>query len=155
MNPSLIKRGLDDEMYANACPTIGSLLAAHYSTPEKHREDLYSADGFFFSMYPDRRIYLRPAFSLEFDVDEDPKRPTLWVQVMQLSPGFHQIIPVWRGKAFWNGPDADSDISVGILCYAFAQRHGMHLSEWYAYISDQRINKTSKTTRKAKATVIH
>jgi hypothetical protein len=102
LNPSIIKRGMDDEEYSNACPTIGTLMIAHFSTPERHRKDIYSADGLFFATHPLRRTYLRPAFKNEFDIDEretvNQERPTLWILVSQLVPGRHMILPVWRGR---------------------------------------------------------
>lgn len=155
MNPKLIKHDLDGDEYANACPTIGALLVAHYSTPQHHRADLYAADADFFSWYPAQRIYLRPAFPMEFDIEENSSRPTLWVQVIQLSPGFHQILPVWRGKAFWNGPESDSDEGVAHILLQMALRNGMNLSDWMGYIYDQRILKLNRTARKAKKALVH
>jgi hypothetical protein len=154
MNPKLINP-LDSDEYANAAPTIGTLMAAHYSSPDKHRDDLYEADTQFFSMEPDRRTYLRPAFPLEWDLNEDAQRPTLWCQVMRLSPGFHQIIPVWRGKAFWSGRDVDSDSGVGIICYACAMREGINLSEWIGYMQDCRVRNADELRLSAKKQVIH
>jgi hypothetical protein len=142
MNPKLIKQDIDGNEYSNSCPTIGALMIAHYSTPQAHRADIYEADRLFFSVHPGRRMYLRPAFAWEFDVEESEtqsqERPTLWVRVLQISSGFHEILPVWRGRAFWNGPQSDSDEGCGIVCLNCALHGGVNLSDWSAYISDAR-----------------
>lgn len=155
MNPALIKRGIDDEEYSNACPTIGALMVAHFSTPERHREDIYGADGLFFAANPSNRMYLRPAFRNEYDIDTGEERPTLWVLVSQLAPEFHNIIPVWRGKAFWNGPDVDSDEGVGRIYLQMCLRGGLNLSEWMSYIFDQRARKSNPSKSRRKETTIH
>lgn len=159
MNPALIKRDVDDEVYSNACPTIGALMIAHFSTPERHREDIYGADGLFFTTYPSRRTYLRPAFPGEYDIDENEtenvERPMLWVLVSQLAPGFHNIIPVWRGKAFWNGPEVDSDEGVGRTYLLMCLRGGIHLSEWMSYVFDCRARKSDQSKKCRKETTVH
>src|SRR6202044_2499758 len=104
LNPSLINRTLDDEDYANAAPTLGTLMIARFSAPEpeRHSEIVYGADGLFFATYPSRRIYLRPALRNEFDIytseAEYKERPTLWLSVTLLAPGYHVDLPVWRGR---------------------------------------------------------
>ena len=153
MNPDLIKRDIDGNEYSNACPTIGSLILAHFSTPERHRSDIYGADGLFFATHAERRMYLRPAFRSEYDIEEPETvtvdRPTLWVLVTQLAPGFHMILPVWRGRNFWNGVAASTDEGVGKLLLTMSLRSGLNLSEWMSYIYDQRARKAdgSKTTK--------
>lgn len=155
MNPALIKSDVDGELYSDACPTIGALMIAHFSTPERHREDIYGADGLFFATYPSRRTYLRPAFPSEFDIDENVERPMLWVLVSQLSPGFHNIVPVFRGKAFWSGVDVDSDKGVGRVYLQMCLRGGVHLSEWMSYIQDVRTRKSNLPKRHRKETTVH
>ena len=148
LNPDLIKRGIDDDEYATACPTLGTLMVAHFSTPEAHRKDIYEADCQFFATHIDRRIYLRPTFRMEHDIDEretqNIERPTLWVSVTQLAPGFHMLLPVWRGRSFWNGPQSDSDAGVGALLLQMSLRGGLNIAEWYSYVSDQRVRKADK-----------
>lgn len=157
MNPALIKRGIDDEEYANACPTIGSLMVAHFSTPnsEQHNPIVYGADGLFFSTYPDRRMYLRPAFRNEYDIytseSDYEERPTLWVLVSLLSPGHHMILPVWRGRAFWHGMETDQAVADAVL--QMCLREGLSISEWYSFISDQRIRKSDMAKRRSKERV--
>lgn len=156
MNPDLIKHDIDGEEYSNATPTLGTLMVAHYSTPEAHRKDIYEADAGFFAAYPERRVYLRLAFAGEFDIGEDSNRPLLWIQVTKLSEGFHQILPVWRGRAYWSGKHAGSDEGVAKLLLEFAKRFGMSLGEWQSYIFDQRSRKGKITKKsKTKAELIH
>jgi hypothetical protein len=157
LNPDLIKRGIDDEEYSNACPTIGTLMIAHFSTPELHRSDIFQADESFFAANPSRRTYLRPAFKLEYDLDEAETQniapPMLWVCVSQHAPGFHMILPVWRGQAFWNGRQSDSGAGVGALLLQMCLRGGIHIAEWYSYISDQRVRKADKSKSRKKGLV--
>ncbi len=70
LNPKLIKHDLDGEEYEHSCPTLGTLMVAHFSTPdpEQHNPLIYGADGLFFATHMDRRMYLRPAFRNEFDI---------------------------------------------------------------------------------------
>jgi len=154
INPDLIKRDLDGEEYSNACPTIGMLMVAHFSTPERHRSDIYGADELFFSTRPDRRTYLRPAFRNEYDIDEreteNVERPMLWVLVSQLAPGRHMILPVWRGRNFWNGPDCSTDEGVAAILLHMCLRGGLNLSEWMSYIYDQRARKAPINAAKPK-----
>jgi hypothetical protein len=153
LNPALINDELDAEEYANAVPTIGHQMLAHFSTPTKHNSVVYGADGLFFSMYPNQRMYLRPAFPGEFDVftsNEDfARRPMLWLLVVQLAPGVHEITPRWRGHAFWHGMKTDQDVAEVVM--QMSERGGVHISEWYGYIADQRARKgKTKTKQKAK-----
>ena len=153
MNPDLIKRDLDGEEYSNACPTIGALMVAHFSTPEGHRKDIYSADGLFFATNPSNRMYLRPAFRNEYDIDTGEGRPTLWVLVSQLAPGHHMLLPVWRGKAFWSGLETDQAVADVLL--QMCLRGGLNLSEWMSYIFDQRARKSNPPKKRRKETTIH
>lgn len=153
MNPALIKRGIDDEEYSNACPTIGALMVAHFSTPERHRKDIYGADSLFFSTNPDNRMYLRPALPNEYDIDIDAERPTLWILVSQLAPGHHMILPVWRGKAFWSGLETDQ--AVGEVLLKMCLRGGLNLSEWMSYVFDQRARKSAEPKKSKSAATIH
>ena len=153
LNPELIKRDLDGEEYSNACPTIGTLMIAHFSTPERHRNDIYGADGLFFATHPERRMYLRPAFRNEYDIDENEtnnvERPMLWVLVSQLAPGFHMILPVWRGRNFWNGPESSTDEGIASILLQMCLRGGLNLSEWMSYIYDQRAHKADDAVVRA------
>lgn len=148
MNPDLIKRDLDGNEYSNACPTIGMLLIAHFSTPERHRSDIYGADGLFFATHCERRTYLRPAFPNEYDIEDretvNVERPMLWVLVSQLASGFHMILPVWRGRNFWNGPESSTDEGIGRILLQMCLRGGLNVSEWMSYIYDQRARKTDE-----------
>lgn len=159
LNPSLINPELDEEEYANAVPTIGHQMLAHFSTPTKHNAIVYGADGLFFSMYPNQCMYLRPAFPGEFDVftsNEDfARRPTLWLLVVQLAPGVHEITPRWRGKAFWNGKDVVTDQSVAEVVMQMSERGGIHISEWYSWISDQRARKGKTSAKKQKKSKVN
>jgi hypothetical protein len=159
MNPDLIKSDLDGNEYSNACPTIGTLMVAHFSTPERHRSDIYGADGLFFATHPERRMYLRPAFRGEYDIEEtetvNVERPMLWALVSQLAPGFHMILPVWRGRNFWNGPQSSSDEGVAALLLQMCLRGGLSIAEWYGYISDQRVRKADESRGKAKKQRVH
>jgi hypothetical protein len=159
LNPSLVKRGIDDEEYSNACPTIGTLMVAHFSTPERHRADIYGADGLFFATHHERRTYLRPAFLNEYDISEretqNAERPMLWVLVSQLADGHHMILPAWRGKAFWNGPESDSDQAVAVILLQTCLRGGINIAEWMSYVYDQRARKANNKAMKAKGPVIH
>ena len=143
LNPNLVKHDLDDEEYANACPTIGTLMLAHFSTPERHNALIYGADGLFFATYPMRRIYLRRALRGEFDIftsENDYKtRPALWLLVQHTSPGHHMILPVWRGQLFWK--DVDTDEAVASALVEMSLRQGLHLSEWHSFVCDQRVRK--------------
>lgn len=143
LNPNLIKHHLDGREYENACPTLGTPMVAHFSTPEQHNPAIYGADGLFFATHLDRRLYLRPAFRNEFDIftteSDFQLRPILWVLVSQLWPGFHEITPRWRGKAFWH--DLESDHAIATVLMKMSLRNGVHLSEWLGYVQDQRIRK--------------
>jgi hypothetical protein len=145
----------DDAELQNACPTIGALVLAHFSTPTKHNTVVYGADGLFFSTYPSRRMYLRPAFRGEFDVYTSEldfeQRPMLWVLVSQSAPGFHEITPRWRGHAFWGGMETDQAVAEVVM--QMSERGGLNLSEWYGFISDRRICKTDKAGNRGKQTV--
>jgi hypothetical protein len=152
LGDNLVKRPIDDEEYANACPTIGTLMLAHFSTPTKHNTIVYGADGLFFSTYPSRRMYLRPAFRGEFDIytsEQDyERRPMLWVLVSQSAPGYHEITPRWRGHAFWGGMEADQAVAEVVM--QMSERSGLSLAEWYGFISDQRIRKTDAANNRSK-----
>jgi len=155
LGDNLVKRPIDNEEYANACPTVGTLMLARFSTPTKHNTIVYGADGLFFSTYPSRRMYLRPAFPNEFDVfttEEDfRERPMLWVLVTQSTPGYHEITPRWRGHAFWSGMGTDQAVAEVVM--QMSERGGLNLSEWYGFISDQRIRKADKAINRSKQTV--
>jgi len=143
VNPNLIKQDIDGVEYSNAAPPIGSTLLVHFSTPGRHRADIYEVDCGFFADRPTRTIYLRPALALEYDVEASDasgvERPTLWVSVQQVAPGFHVIMPVWRGNhTFWSGMDANTDEGVWRAILKMCLRGGLHLSDWFAYISDCR-----------------
>jgi len=146
LNPKLIKGEIDGDEYENACPTIGTMMLVHFSTPEpeQHNPVVYGADGLFFATNMTRRLYLRPAFRNEFDIftseSDFQERPVLWVLVSQLWPGFHEITPRWRGKAFWN--DLESDQAVAKALLQMSLREGLHLSEWMGFVQDQRIRKS-------------
>ncbi len=107
LSSNLVKHGIDDEEYADACPTIGTLCLAHFSTPTQHNEVLYQTDGAFFAMHPSRRLYLREALPGEFDIwtttEAFESRPKLWILVSLLSEGFHErtraIVEASFGKA--------------------------------------------------------
>lgn len=155
---NLVKRPVDDEEYANACPTVGTLALAHFSTPTKHNTVVYGADGLFFASYPSRRMYLRPSFRNEFDIytseSDFEQRPMLWVLVSQSAPGFHEITPRWRGHAFWSGTETDQAVAEVVM--QMSERGGLNLSEWYGFISDQRIRKADKARkRRDKTEVVH
>ena len=145
LNPALIKHGVDDEEYENACPTIPALMLAHLSRPDKaqHNPIVYGADGLFFSTYETRRMYLRPAFPNEFDIHttefDHQERPTLWVLVSLLCPGHHLLLPVWRGRAFWRAMETDQ--AVADVLHEMCLRGGLSISEWYSFICDQRVRK--------------
>lgn len=153
MNSNLINPELDEEEYANAAPTIGYLMAAHFSTPEKHNVELYQTDGLFFSIHHKRRMYLRPALRGEFDTyisEEDyEQRPILWVLVSQLAPGIHERTPRWRGKAFWNGKDVASDEGTAGIVMRMSEKGGVSQSEWLSFIYDQRARKGKTSTKKS------
>lgn len=151
LNPKLIKGELDGDEYENACPTIGTMMLAHFSTQENNNPIIYGADGLFFATNLTRRLYLRPAFRNEFDIftseADFQERPTLWVLVSQLWPGHHEITPRWRGKAFWH--DLESDQAVAEALVQMSLRGGLHLAEWYGFISDKRIRKSDAATNQS------
>ena len=153
LSENLIKHGIDNAEYENACPTVGTLMLARFSAPnpDQHNPIVYGADGLFFATYPSRRMYLRPAFRNEFDVfttEEDfQQRPMLWVLVSQLAPGFHEITPRWRGHAFWSGMETDRAVAEVVL--QMSVRGGLNLAEWMGFVQDRRIRKadTAKNHR--------
>jgi hypothetical protein len=146
----LINPETDAEIYAEACPTLGTLMLARYSTPSRHHEAIYGADGLFFATFPERRMYLRPAYAGEFDPfngwDEFKKMPTLWVLVLKLSDGFHEHTPRWRGNNFWTHHGTDEQTAATLV--EIAERGALKLSEWYGYVSDKR-NSNRDARRKA------
>jgi hypothetical protein len=148
MNPALINDELDRAEYANAAPTLGTLTAARFSKPEQHNEIVYGADGLFFATHPERRTYLRESFRNEFDIYtnelEYEQRPKLWVLVIQLSPGHHMILPVWRGRAFWISLETDKAVADVVM--QTCERGGLSVSEWMGFIYDQRIRKSDGST---------
>jgi hypothetical protein len=154
MNTNLIKHGLDDEFYELACPTVGTLMLANFSTPDKHNSIVYGADGLFFSTYRSNRMYLRPAFPNEFDIftsiEDFNERPTLWVLVTQMSPGYHERTPRWRGHAFWAGKNTETDQAVAKVVMQMSERGGLSLSEWYGYVLDQRVRKNDAEYKRSK-----
>jgi hypothetical protein len=158
LNEKLIKHGIDDQEYAKACPTLGTLMLAHFSTPDpaQHTSIVYGADSLYFSTFPSRRIYLRKAINNEFDLFESEfafeQCPKLWVLVTQLSPGFHEITPRWRGRAFWS--DLETDQAVATVLIEMSLRNGISLSEWLGFIQDQRIRNADKKKKHGKQ-VIH
>jgi hypothetical protein len=145
LSPHIIKHPIDDEEYANAAPTIGTLMLAHFSTPERHSTVIYGADSLFFATFPMRRIYLRRALRGEFDIftseNDYQARPVLWLLVQKTSPGYHMIIPVWRGQLFWSGLDTDKAVANAVE--KMSLRQGLHLSEWHSFVCDQRVRKTN------------
>jgi hypothetical protein len=146
MNPALINDKLDRSEYENAAPTIGTLMAARFSTPEpeKHNPIVYEADGLFFAMHPQRRIYLRESFRNEFDIytneDDYERRPKLYVVVMQIWPGHHMILPIWRGRTFWSNVETDKACADVIM--QTCERGGLNIAEWMSFVYDQRIRKS-------------
>jgi hypothetical protein len=157
LNPALINDKLDAEEYANAVPTIGHQMLAHFSTPTKNNSVVYESDGLFFSMYPNQRMYLRPAFPGEFDAftsNEDfARRPLLWILVTQLAPGVHERTPRWRGHAFWHVMKTDRDVAEVVM--QMSERGGIHISEWYSWISDQRARKCKTSPKKQKKSKVN
>lgn len=141
-NPKLINPVSDVEIYADVCPTIGTLMLAHYSTPAKHNPAVYKRDEQFFSTFPDRRLYLRPAIAGEFDVfkgwEAFKKLPVLWVLVSKLTEGTHEITPRYRGERFWKNHGTD-DQTAAILI-EIAEKGALKLSDWYSYVADERIS---------------
>jgi hypothetical protein len=146
INPALINDELDRAEYENAAPTVGSLMIARFSTPkpDEHNPIVYEADGLFFAMHPERRTYLREALRNEYDIytneDEYERRPKLWLLVTQMWPGHHMILPVWRGRAFWNVIESDKAVAEAVLQMSI--RGGLSIAEWYGFICDQRIRKS-------------
>jgi len=139
-NDKLINPDVDSSIYADACPTLGTLMLARYSTPTKHHKDIYAADNEFFSTFPDRRMYLRQAYAGEFDPfttwEEFGKIPTLWVLVTKLSEGIHERTPRFRGQHFWTHHGSDEQTANVLI--QIAERGALRLSEWYGYVSDKR-----------------
>jgi hypothetical protein len=156
MNAKLIKHELDSEFYELACPTLGTLMLAHFSTPDKHNAVVYGADTLFFTMHPSQRMYLRHAFPNEFDIftsiEDFNERPTLWVLVSQMSTCYHERTPRWRGKAFWTGKNTETDQAIAEVIMQMSDQGGLRLSEWQGYIYDQRVRK-SDTTKQSKRMV--
>jgi hypothetical protein len=145
LNPHLIKPDLDGDSYANAAPTIGTLALAHFSSPERHNELVYGTDSMFFATNQSRKMYLRHALRNEFDIytneSDYQTRPMLWLLVQQTAPmGHHMILPVWRGKAFWNTLNSDEEVAnvVERMCL----RQGLSLGEWHSWVCDERVRKT-------------
>lgn len=160
MNPNLIKQGIDGEAYSHAAPTIGTTMLAHFSTPERHRADIYEVDCGFFTDRPGRSIYIRPALAGEYDLESTDapgvERPMLWVSVHQLAPGLHMILPVWRGAhTFWTGVDVSTDEGVGRTILTMCLRGGLHLSEWMSYIYDCRVQQDGKQHGKLKKRAVN
>ena len=165
MNPNLIEHETDGEDYADACPTIGTLMVAHFSRPEPqlHAPAIYEADGLFFAMHPERRMYVREAFKNEYDFSANDEahqnRPKLWVLVVHMTAGHHLLLPCWRGRAFWRELSSDQDVANAL--HLMSVREGMSLSEWYSYIADQRVRRADakrqakKAKRKHTKEVIH
>jgi hypothetical protein len=134
------------------------LSLAHFSTPTKHNKIVYASDGLFFSTFPERRMYLRPAFPGEFDIytseSDFEQRPMLWVLVWQSAPGYHERTPRWRGKDFWGG--METDLAVAEVVAKMSERGGLHLSEWMGFVQDQRIRKADKARKRSNKTeVVH
>jgi hypothetical protein len=151
LNMNLVKPGIDDEEYQNACPTLGTLMLAHFSTPERHSADIYSADVLFFATHPNRRMYLRPAFPNEFDLTDSQERPLLHVLVSLMSPGFHEITPRWRGRVFWGELETDQSVAEAVM--KMSLRGGLSVSSWYGYFSDQRARKSAVAKLRSKRRV--
>lgn len=153
-NEKLINPKTDGEIYSEACPTLATLTLAHYSTPNpaQHNPIVYGADGLFFATFPNRRLYLRPAFRNEFDLNVGEASfiecPKLWVLVSHLSDGVHEITPRWRGKPFWK--ELDTDKAVAQTLIVIAVRGGLALSEWQGYVQDRRISNAYKATPRNK-----
>jgi hypothetical protein len=141
-NFNLIDPALDEEIYGDVCPTLGTLMLARYSTPTKHNPVIYRADNEFFDAFPDRTMYLRLAYLGEFDVlkgsMDSAEPPTLWVLVHKLSVGVHERTPRWRGTNFWKVHGTDEEIA--LLMVEIAERGALSLSEWYGYVSDKRVS---------------
>lgn len=154
MNSDLINPDLDGEEYANACPTVGTLKIACFSTPNPdgpYRSDIHQIDCEFFASHQGRRIYIRPAIEFEYDFEPDANRPKLWVLVTEIARGFHHRLPIWRGRAFWTDVQVDSDEGTGFVYLEACKRGGLSVSEWYGFISDQRTRKAERNAARKRS----
>ena len=159
MNPKRINHELDGEEYELAAPTLGAYMLAFFSLPTLHNPEWYSVDCDFFKANPQRRFYLRPAFRGEIDVftteEAFKNKPTLWLLVSEVAPGYHERTPRFRGKACW--PTIETDEHVAQVLFQMSLRQGEHVSEWQSFIFDQRIRKADKArdSKRKRNTVIN
>ena len=93
-------------------PIYSTLLEAglcRIYTPADAHDPAYTHDIEWSSTHirPKRRLSVRAMIGREFETllslpySSSVASPTLWVWVVELSPGFHVAFPIWRGDKFF------------------------------------------------------
>jgi hypothetical protein len=95
---------------------------------------------------PKRRLSIRARIGREFEtllsLPYSESSPTLWVLVVELSPGFHAAFPIWRGDAFFRTrifkyaavADVGSDSEIAMLLDECSRRVAGSITELYGKV---------------------
>ena len=139
-----------DEAPACLCQTLAQTALARFYAPHCGYSAVYEIDLAWFSRHKNskRRWFIRQSFGPEFEtIQLTPTQPRLWVIVGELSPGFHLVLPVWRGPPFFrvctfkyvSVADVSSDFEIAAILDECLRRGGVDqdaMLQWQAEIRE-------------------
>src|ERR1035437_281265 len=116
-------------------PPLLAMNALRIESPLSNRTIDYERDCKFFADYPSRHALIRDAGIGEFDLDmpigEFLQVPTLHCLVTRISSGVHSVVPIYRGRKFWQF--IKDDATLGLVICEMARREGMDAQEFAAF----------------------
>lgn len=122
------------------CPPLFALGVLRIDSPSNHNREVYAQDKNFFALHKKQNLYLRTAYSgefdLEFNITDSLRVPHLQVLVTQFAKGIHQVTPVYRGKSFYYGNDT-TDLEILQILVEMERRNGIDAFEWNAFEQSQ------------------
>lgn len=116
-------------------PPLLAMNALRIESPLSNLTLDYERDCKFFADYPSRHALIRDAAIGEFDLDmpvgEFLQVPQLWCLVTRISSGVHSVVPIYRGKKFWQF--IKDDAALGLVLCEMARRNGIDDQEFTAF----------------------
>jgi hypothetical protein len=126
------------------CQTLAEASLARIYAPSHANDAAYGLNLAWFSSHknPKRRCFIRIAIGPEFEpCFIGPQPLSLWTLVLELSPGLHIVLPVWRGPPFFRVCDfkyvsvanvsSDSEISnIASECFRRGGLDEEAMSSW-------------------------
>ena len=117
-------------------PPLLAMNALHIESPLSNRTIDYERDCKFFADYPNRHALIRDAAIGEFDLLDMPvgeflQVPTLWVLVSRIASGVHSVVPIYRGRKFWQF--IKDDAALGLVICEMARHEGIDAQEFAAF----------------------